>query len=683
MDILSQIALRRLRCWINQPGEKDFLQARILDLELGQIGFKLIPSEDFTAITNEDFTTAIDLLKTLRGGNVDYVPLFTNFPDELPNDRDYLVRRILGFFKLNTFLDDSKFGADPVTQMQNEDLWNAAVVAQCQRLEEHHVEWMMLTLVSPSEAHVQLNQWVSDLIYGLTPIKEALWDDILTVLAALKMEIQIDRVKVKETLARLSVIQWQVFGKIVAKTPTDLLRMFACLREQDISLSQPIVLKGLKFSKSQRREIISFLNHCPALSEDLLRYKKLWISLSKWLHPGDYVKQFPIVAKAFDDLRNNRIKSFESLVINASLDDRLTTLLTRPSVLLRKLTWLLKIYPPETVAQAVLQLEDQVESLPIPLLVTVYCAVKYEGDRLIINKKGKPRVIDSRNPLGDLTIVLDAIDRLILRKLSGTKDWNTVWVDPAIDKLVLPFQSRKQSDGLLNLARGSRIAIDTEVLRVFVYWQEQEKTTDLDLSAMKLNSACQLVGHIGWNHYGTGSDLAHSGDIQSAPLGAAEFIDIKLSTVTDRYILPAILRYSGDGFSSLKACYAGWMNRSQVSADMKTFDIKTVSEKVNVNQEGRCWIPFLIDVVEKEIIYVDLYSKGDRVVEGNEQFPALAARLASYYQARPTFGDLARWYIRANHAKLVSRQDAQVTIGLSDDCSIKVLKLVGQGVTSF
>jgi hypothetical protein len=686
MDNFSEVALRRLRCWINYPGEKDILQARLLDLELGQIGFKLLPSEEFTAITKDDFDAAIDILATMRGGNVNYVPLFSNFPDELPNDRDYLIRRILEFIGSTTFFDRSKFGADPVTQMQNQDLWDAAVIRQCQCLEDSNIEWIMLTLVSPNEAQIQLSLWVSQLIYGLTPIKEALWEDIFTVLGEIEVDIKIEDIKIKETLARLAANHWQISRKIIVRTPTDLLRMLASIQGQDVSLSQPIVFKGLKLSKPQRREIIAFLNRCPALAEDLLRYKKLWISLSRWLHPGDFVKQFPLVASVFDDLRNDRIKSFESLILNSPADDRIEQLLTRHSILLRKLTWLLKEHHPEVIAQAILKLEENIENLPIPLLVTVYCAVKYEGDRLVINKSGKPRAIGRRNSLGDVSIVLEALDRLILKKLAGSKDWSTVWIDPAIDKLILPLQARKQSDGLLNLARGSRITIDTDVIRLFIYWQEHEDrefSTDLDLSAMKLNDEFQFISHIGWNNYGGGNDLSHSGDIQSAPLGSAEFIDVKLSALTNRYILPSILRYSGEEFSTLKSCSAGWMNRNDVGSEMKTFDAKTVCEKVTVNQNGNSWVPFIIDVIAKELIYVDLYSKGSRIVEGNRQFPLIAARLASYSEARPTFGALARWYARANHATISSRQDAQVTIGMSDECSINVLKLVGQGVTSF
>lgn len=688
--MLEQIALRRLYCWIHNPTQKDLLQGNVLGFELGQLGFKITNIDEFTSIDRSAFEAVLTILREMRGGDVKYVPLFSRFPDELPNNDEYLLRRILGFFGINTFDDGSKFGADPVTQMQRADLWQAAVVAQNRRLTDERTEWITLTLVSQDLAAQKLTKWATDLVYGSTPIKEALWDDLFTILDLLKIAISIEQIQIKETLARLACDRWHKWGKIAVKTPTDLLRMFASIQGQDVSLAKPVDLKGLKFSKPQRREIITFLNKCPALGEDLLRYKKLWISISKWLHPGDFVKQFPAVAKVFDDLRNDRIVSFESLVINSPRKERIEHLLKRPAVLLRKLTWLLQEFPPEVIAASILSLKDKVDTLPLPLLMTAYFAIEYDRDRLVINKNGKPHTLNKRESLDDVSAVLAAIDTLIITKLQGTKDWDKVWIDPAIDKLVLPLQARKQSDGLLNLARGSRISIfgensiqDTEAIRLFIYWQETSETTDLDLSVMKLDPEFNSIGHVGWNDYGSGKDIAHSGDIQSAPMGAAEFIDLRLAALEDGYILPSVMRFAGEEFSAMKACYAGWMKRTKVGGDTQTFDAKTVAEKVDVNQDGQVWIPFLLDVAAKEIIYVDIYSKGERIIEGNKHLPALASTLASYWQARPTFGALARWYAKANDAKMVELSDATITIGISDDRSINVLKLVGQGVTSF
>ena len=685
MSKMNEIALRRLQCWLHTAKEKDILQEKALAFELGQLGFWLENICEFTSIGRAEFVENLAVLQAMRGSDVQYVPLFSHFPDDLPNDETYLAQRILSiFFGQNTFSDLSRFGADPATQRQRPDLWQQAAEVQAKRFNDSQVEWISLSLVSWQAGKRRLARWASDLIYQTTPVKEALWQDIFDVLSCCRVEVDVEKIVVKETLARLAAHEWQLWDKLIVRTPTDLLRMFAFMCGQDVSLSEQVDLKGLRFSKVQRRIILAFLNQCSSLAENLLLYKRLWISLSRWLHPGDYAKRFPKVVRAFDDLRNDRVKSFDSVVVNAAPTERVGLLLSRPSLLLRKLSWLLKETSPESVAEAVMSLHQNVEQIPLPLLLSAYCALDYEGSRVVINKQGNPHTVKARGAIGETLGVMRSLESLILEKLRGKKEWTTVWIDPAIDKLILPFQARKQSDGLLNLARGSRISIgDTEVIRLFVYWHQQQKETDLDLSAMLLNANFKYISHVAWNQYGEGKEIAHSGDIVTAPLGAAEFIDIRLASVQGAYLVPTVLRYRGEPFPLLKTCYAGWMNRRDVGSDMKSFDARTVVEKVEVNRGGKLWIPFVLDIAAGELVFVDLYSQGARTVERNEHFPELTAGIANYWRAKPTFGQLARWYAKANDANVVDRDIAATTIGMADDCDINVLSLVGQGVTSF
>lgn len=116
--MLDRIALRRLRCWIDNASQPDIFQAKVLGFELGQLGFKITNIDRFTSTTRSEFETALTTLQEMRGGDVEYVPLFTHFPDDLPNDGEYLIRRILGFFGVDTFVDSSNFGVDPVTHVR-------------------------------------------------------------------------------------------------------------------------------------------------------------------------------------------------------------------------------------------------------------------------------------------------------------------------------------------------------------------------------------------------------------------------------------------------------------------------------------------------------------------------------------------------------------------------------------
>jgi hypothetical protein len=106
--MLNKIALRRLRCWIDSSSQPDLFQSKVLGFEVGQLGFKIKNIDRFTSITRSEFKAALATLIKMRGGDVNYVPLFTSFPDDLPNDGEYLIRRVLGFFGVNTFIDSSK-----------------------------------------------------------------------------------------------------------------------------------------------------------------------------------------------------------------------------------------------------------------------------------------------------------------------------------------------------------------------------------------------------------------------------------------------------------------------------------------------------------------------------------------------------------------------------------------------
>jgi hypothetical protein len=58
------------------------------------------------------------------------------------------------------------------------------------------------------------------------------------------------------------------------------------------------------------------------------------------------------------------------------------------------------------------------------------------------------------------------------------------------------------------------------------------------------------------------------------------------------------------------------------------------------------------------------------------------AALVKYNQYRPNFGALAHWFKRANKAQLTLRENADLTIGLDDDCTINVTQLVGEKIFS-
>ena len=164
MNKIDKIALRRLHCWIersslNLSQPLNLSQRKVFELELGQLGYRIGNLDRLISISPDEFLATITVLEEMRGADVKYVPLFSRFPDDVPNDGEYLARRILGFFGLDTFADMSGFGADAIAQMQREDLWQKAIEMQAQRLNDSHTEWIILTFVSRDEAEGKLKKW--------------------------------------------------------------------------------------------------------------------------------------------------------------------------------------------------------------------------------------------------------------------------------------------------------------------------------------------------------------------------------------------------------------------------------------------------------------------------------------------------------------------------------------------
>ena len=111
--------------------------------------------------------------------------------------------------------------------------------------------------------------------------------------------------------------------------------------------------------------------------------------------------------------------------------------------------------------------------------------------------------------------------------------------------------------------------------------------------------------------------MVHSGDLQSAPFGAAEFIDASLEGVKiaeKRYLAMLVYRYCGEAFSNMEAL-CGWMMRDKPDRRYKTFDIATVEQKLLLGGEARYALPVLFDLKEREAIWLDLRVYG--TVSGN------------------------------------------------------------------
>jgi hypothetical protein len=697
---LLKIAVERLRLIPTSGGPCSNKKKLVLLSELASLGYQVDNPEEYCDSALESYSELIASLKVLRGGQVDYVPLFQGFPDQVPDENDYFVSRLLGYLGKECLdwqetpawlFDLQEFGADPITQLQDPKLFQAGVERASKRAQDSHTEWVRIRFASTEQLMQTALDFLKNNLYAASSIQESLRAD-LELLLELFGPAQIDpsRVVFKETRTYLAEYFWilQDYGSLkpLCDTPTDILRLMASLTKSDVSLAAPI--KYPKLNKPQQRFVLSALEGCSNLCEDLQRYRGLWLALARGLHPGAHSTKFPKTAQAFNQLRNSKIVTFESRLEAAfasrDIDRLLETLDKRPGVFARRLHQLLEVAGPraDEVLAAFGWAVPSVTLKNLLVMKSHFTSTEESPYRTVINKRGRIRVL--KNRLGRLsqetTLKLIAIlEKSILNQIRKTKSsWSDerVWIDERLRKYTVPLQLRKASPATIVLGRGSRVPVEMgKTLRLFVYWKDATMETDLDLSIIQFGADLNYIGHVSWTRL-TGDGIVHSGDIQSAPHGAAEFIDINLATLTEgykkcRYIAPQIHRYRGDTFAKL-TCHSGWMMREKSDGSYKTFDIKTVVNKFDLNGQSSYAMPILIDLWQEEIIYVDLYvgdpSPMSSSAEGALQdISLITGEMTRMLKTRPTMYELAICHAQARGAKIVAeRSAASITFGLEN-----------------
>lgn len=704
--IMKSIALQRLHLLpISRGTGLSTKKSLILQAELAKVGVRIRNAEllvEASEVFLLEHAQVMERLTVMRGGDVTYVPLFLGFPSEVPQGDAYFAKRIMGYLgnAYELFADEPSvedgsviprwlfaledFGANPVTQMQDRSLWQKAKERLSSRISDTHVEWIELELVFEDELAKRLEEWMRSCLYAKSSIKELWHKDLSACLSFFGAKsIDASEISMKENLALLLRLLWQTQRyedvATIAKTPTDLLRLFAALGGSDVALTAPV--RFPKLSRKQRVVVLSILEGAFDLAADLKRYKGLWLALGRGLHPGEYKKRFPKAAAAFDALRNSRIETFESktekYLADGQMRDLLVHLKKRPGTFARKFHEVLRRFEGHrsAVMETFSELASTISVKNLLILQSYFESINDDQYRTIINKKGNIKVIDnnSRNSLSDSTLekVQGVLKDAIGQALSERESWagKGVWVDPRTATCTVPLSQRAASDGLLTLGRGSRIPVDcSKVLRLFVYWKQAQRRTDLDLSALQFDENFAYAGHVSYTNLAE-DGVIHSGDLQSAPHGAAEFIDVSIKALPAkvRYLAVMVYRYAGDAFADMD-CHAGWMVREKASGKYKGFDIKTVQNKFDLKGHAGYCVPLIVDLQRKEIIMTDLYmgSKSfHNSVEGSFAYLAKVSReISRFSDTKPTVFELAESHVRARGAHFCEEEEADIRFGV-------------------
>lgn len=632
------------------------------------------------------YDALISQLKQLVGADVIYRPMYRGFPHEvMAMDEVQLYFNAIVHYLSNGTLVPFSENPERAPLVDNLFIDVNGNVTQTNLTsltfgKEVDLEWL-LTALTTSKTSLS-TQDKSDIEYLLNFSPE-LYDSI-----PLEIPFKETAIFVSKLLYDKGNIEDAVY---FLKTPTDVLRFAAALSDSDISLSDTI--KFRHFSQKERRvlmEVIERILHKCSL-EEIYQYKGLWLTLGEILHPGDkkYVARFAFTQRMFSMLRNENKPLFSGGVIETSIakgdvDIALLHLQKNPGDFARRLDKLLRVskYP----NQILTDFSNVAERVSTPVLLQAYKHFKeYHGLSSRLDKRvffpkgnvGKVAMIDNDRPPLEAYIcacVCTICENALKQQYAKREPWGNVYIDPLMDKYIVPFSQRSATSGTRCLTRGSRIGISdkTNTIRSFIWWTNTKEghRVDLDLSACLLDDDFNYVTHISYTNLKDGSIRScHSGDIVNGGpangVGVAEFIDIDIQSALKkgRYVCFSVHNYTGQTFDRLPNCRFGWMERQDVNTG-EIFEPSTVKNVITPTSNITTSIPILFDLLNYEFIWLDM-AGGDFSSFRCNNIENNASKIqkvcyALVHCTKPTMGELMKLNAAARGNLVQTREEADI-----------------------
>ena len=612
------------------------------------------------------------VLKELVGANVIHKPFYPNFPEQVmeADDQELYSNALAHYWTLGTWSPDFAINERPVSF--------------------ENVKFKILSVVTEADLDNVFTKILqsADSISGFS--KEAVeW----FVDSGRAYDVP-ENIPFKENICLVAGIflEHNMWNSNLVKDTTDILRIVTYLNDGDISLSENTKFKSLP--RRVRKVLVRDLERV-AREEDFVRHAGKWVKLLHNLHVGDYSRKLYNIAKKLRE--NKKIETFNSKVeaafFVADIDAAVALLKQRPGIFARRIIDL--IYKDIRNMNIIAEFAEVVDQVPARNLTQLLGALKTRGEvtnkRVVFPKGMVQSAYVLRNEVARLVPEMKAaLEGVIIGSLENRfreKDaLGACWIDPALYECPLPTAMRSASEGLREVARGTRMPIgNKDVLRFFIYW----KGDDIDLSATFHDAEFNQLGHVSYtNLKGSGYNATHSGDVTSAPNGASEFIDVNIESLLAykdaRYVAMNVLVFGGPTFAEHETCFAGWMTRNKVNSN-EIFEPKTVEQKIDLRSATKNVIPVIFDLQERKAIWTDISTNGARFdtgtsadkwgrsgnnVENNKATIQDMVEAFTSLDNKITLGDLFEMHAFARGGIVENREDAETVFAMDDEADV-------------
>lgn len=597
---------------INENARDDASQVRVsLIVEMMKLGF--IPSSEMNETmkklsVNNLVSIHGNLLPVLRsfvGDDVDWEPMYPNFPQQVI-DASYCELFI-----------------NAIVHYWTGGVWSPDYTKLPREMKFEKVKFQEINFQDYSKFEA-----IGHRLWGM---KDSMSTDdkVAAVWFIENLGISVKEIPYKEHLAIYATHKIANGGTLdsLKLDTTDILRIATAMSDGDVSLAGNTKFKS--FPRPVRRQLTLALEKV-IKDEDINRHRGKWVKLFHSLHVGDYSKKVYNVAKRFRN--NEKIVTWNSKVEHAikmtsitrdpkEIKELIELLSERPTEFARRLDKVLRICPTIPVqrftAYQFIKVIDKVPSrVKVQLLghfrsrmedtKTKTFFPKGTAQRVLIKKNANIEALHAQEVAG---VIIGGLESSLMRDFETLEPMGKVYIDSVLKRCPMPTQMRSASEGLKQVARGTRmpVADDKSTIRMFIHWIGQ----DIDLSATFHDESFKQISQVSYTRLKSGKfQTYHSGDITYAPApdGACEFIDVNMTDAYHagaRYVAMNVLVYSGPTFEQHRQCYAGWMTRTHPESN-EIFDPKTVEAKVDVRSKSKNIIPVIFDLKTREAIWVDV-----------------------------------------------------------------------------
>ena len=452
-------------------------------------------------------------------------------------------------------------------------------------------------------------------------------------------------VAVKENLAVLTVTFPGLDFSASYRTVTDVLRLAVALAGGDVSLAEPCQFPS--FSRAQRRRLLGLLDAVGQVqdvrdcAEEMGRRCERWKRLARHLRPGDYARRFPRAAALLHQVASGGAEAgftsrLEEALARRDVAGALRLLATRPGVFARRLNQLLRLCADDAARERVVaEFARVAPEVSLPVLVRLWEYFSSPGPDTL-----PWRVVAIKAAAGTKTTLIPStrrpgpadaeVVRVVEEALRRRAHLGRIAVDQGLyEGYTAPLGLRSASPGLRTAGRGTRLPLpEGETIRFFLHWRDLPEAppetpgpagppaakdsggtrVDLDLSAFFVSEDLARTEQIAY--YNLRSTAAvHSGDLTSAPDGAAEFIDVTLAEALRqgwRYVVMTVHSFSHHRLSEVPECWAGTMAHGADPQGGEVFEASAVMQRLDLVSPAFNATPFVIDLAERRLIWWDL-----------------------------------------------------------------------------